>query len=102
MCRGKARNLCRGHHREVHRCGDEAAWWNKTGIDPTAAARALWLKTHPLPKILSSSILIAHAPDRFTPRDGGVVTLRRFQVRIVHLILNRCRPAISAMLTKVR
>ncbi|HEX8809388.1 MAG TPA: hypothetical protein VF760_10370, partial [Xanthobacteraceae bacterium] len=41
--------LCRGHHREVHRCGDEAAWWNKTGIDPTAAARSLWLKTHPLP-----------------------------------------------------
>ena len=41
--------LCRGHHREVHRCGDEAAWWKKTGIDPTTAARALWLKTHPLP-----------------------------------------------------
>jgi hypothetical protein len=41
--------LCRGHHREVHRCGDEAAWWNKTGIDPTAAARSLWLKSHPLP-----------------------------------------------------
>jgi hypothetical protein len=41
--------LCRGHHREVHRCGDEAAWWNKTGIDATAAARVLWLKTHPLP-----------------------------------------------------
>jgi hypothetical protein len=41
--------LCRGHHREVHRCGDEAAWWKKTGIDPTTAARVLWLKTHPLP-----------------------------------------------------
>jgi hypothetical protein len=41
--------LCRGHHREVHRCGDEAAWWQKTGIDPTATARVLWLKTHPLP-----------------------------------------------------
>jgi hypothetical protein len=41
--------LCRGHHREVHRCGDEARWWNSTGIDPTAAARVLWLKTHPLP-----------------------------------------------------
>ncbi len=40
--------LCRGHHREVHRCGDEAAWWDKTGIDPTAAARSLWLKSHPL------------------------------------------------------
>jgi hypothetical protein len=43
--------LCRGHHREVHRCGDEAAWWRKAGMDPAAAARALWLKTHPLPAI---------------------------------------------------
>jgi len=41
--------LCRGHHREVHRCGDEAAWWNKAGIDPSINARALWLETHPLP-----------------------------------------------------
>ena len=41
--------LCRGHHREVHRCGDEAAWWRKVGVDPTVAARALWLQTHPLP-----------------------------------------------------
>jgi hypothetical protein len=40
--------LCRGHHREVHRCGDEAVWWNNIGIDPTAAARILWLTTHPL------------------------------------------------------
>jgi hypothetical protein len=41
--------LCRGHHREIHRCGNEAAWWKKTGIDPTAAARVLWLRSHPLP-----------------------------------------------------
>ncbi|HEX8765593.1 MAG TPA: hypothetical protein VF740_10550, partial [Candidatus Acidoferrum sp.] len=41
--------LCRGHHRELHRCGDEAVWWDKTGIDPTAAARSLWLTSHPLP-----------------------------------------------------
>ena len=41
--------LCRGHHREVHRRGDEAAWWKKLGINPTAAARTLWLRTHPLP-----------------------------------------------------
>jgi ERF superfamily len=39
--------LCRGHHREVHRSGDEAAWWKKAGIDPTTTARALWLETHP-------------------------------------------------------
>jgi hypothetical protein len=43
--------LCRGHHREVHRCGDEPAWWDKAGIDPTLPARMLWLETHPLPKV---------------------------------------------------
>ena len=41
--------LCRGHHRELHRCGDETEWWKKVGIDPTVGARALWLETHPLP-----------------------------------------------------
>ena len=44
--------LCRGHHREAHRCGDEAAWWENTGIDPTITARSLWLETHPLPTTL--------------------------------------------------
>ncbi len=41
--------LCRGHHRELHRYGDEAAWWKMTGIDPTITARTLWLTTRPLP-----------------------------------------------------
>jgi hypothetical protein len=44
--------LCRGHHRQVHRCGNEAAWWENVGIDPTVTARALWLKTRPLPPTL--------------------------------------------------
>jgi hypothetical protein len=44
--------LCRGHHRELHRHGDEAGWWQKLGLDPNRAARALWLKTHPLPPTL--------------------------------------------------
>jgi hypothetical protein len=39
--------LCRGHHRELHRHGDEAAWWQKLSLDPTSVARALWVKTHP-------------------------------------------------------
>jgi hypothetical protein len=45
--------LCRSHHREVHRFGDEVAWWSKTGIDPAAAAGVLWLKTHPLPSVIA-------------------------------------------------
>jgi len=41
--------LCRGHHRELHRHGDEPAWWEKTGVDPMRKARVLWLQSHPLP-----------------------------------------------------
>jgi hypothetical protein len=40
--------LCRGHHREIHRSGDEARWWQNAGVDPTVTARALWLVSHPL------------------------------------------------------
>jgi hypothetical protein len=47
--------LCRGHHRAVHRCGDEGSWWTRTGIDPIPAARVLWLKTHPLPDLPEAS-----------------------------------------------
>jgi len=40
--------LCRGHHRELHRNGDEIRWWKSQGIDPLVTARQLWLKTRPL------------------------------------------------------
>jgi hypothetical protein len=68
--------LCRGHHREVHRCGDEAAWWQKIGMDPAAAARALWLKTHPLPdrpKIASTEGVLAEpaADPALSSADAG-------------------------------
>jgi hypothetical protein len=37
--------LCRTHHREVHRAGNEHAWWKATGIDPMKVARQLWKET---------------------------------------------------------
>jgi predicted nucleic acid-binding Zn-ribbon protein len=40
--------LCRGHHRELHRHGDELKWWREIAIDPIAVARTLWLETHSL------------------------------------------------------
>jgi hypothetical protein len=40
--------LCRIHHREVHRGGDEAAWWGKFGVDPHLVAAALWAQTRPV------------------------------------------------------
>jgi hypothetical protein len=40
--------VCRLHHRELHRCGDEAAWWRRQGIDALGVARLLWRESHPL------------------------------------------------------
>src|SRR5262249_766746 len=34
--------ICRLHHRELHRGGDECAWWEKQGIDPLPIAATLW------------------------------------------------------------
>ena len=48
--------LCRTHHREVHRHGDEANWWSEVGIEPLHEARILWLKTHPMPQTAQRKI----------------------------------------------
>ena len=38
--------ICRLHHREMHRCGNEHAWWQSQGIDPLPIAASLWDRTH--------------------------------------------------------
>jgi ERF superfamily len=38
--------LCRLHHRELHRRGDERAWWQSQAIDPLPIAAILWGRTH--------------------------------------------------------
>jgi hypothetical protein len=39
--------LCRTHHRQIHRFGREAEWWqaNKPDIDPLKIAKELWDQT---------------------------------------------------------
>ena len=37
--------VCRIHHRELHRLGDEVAWWGKLSIDPVPVALKLWQHT---------------------------------------------------------
>jgi hypothetical protein len=39
--------VCRLHHHELHRHGDEAAWWSGHNIDPVPIALAIWQKTRP-------------------------------------------------------
>jgi ERF superfamily len=73
--------LCRGHHREAHRSGDEAAWWNNAGVDPTITARALWLETHPLPAISDTMETEGTAP---LPRSVSIKKTSRVIRRSVN------------------
>jgi hypothetical protein len=37
--------VCRVHHRELHRYGDEASWWAGVNIDPLPIALELWRRS---------------------------------------------------------
>jgi hypothetical protein len=37
--------LCRNHHEELHRYGNEATWWANVQIAPIAVAKELWTAT---------------------------------------------------------
>jgi hypothetical protein len=40
--------VCRLHHRELHRYGDEASWWAGVNIDPLSIALDLWRRSRSL------------------------------------------------------
>jgi hypothetical protein len=63
--------LCRGHHREVHRSGDEVLWWQRVGIDPTAAARVLWVKSHPRRTRVGGARIEPNGELEAPPGDAG-------------------------------
>jgi ERF superfamily len=69
--------VCRVHHRELHRHGDEAAWWQKTKIDPLPIARRLWQRARPNGAALAvdsdTGLMSAIAPNR--PEQQSVATI---------------------------
>jgi hypothetical protein len=58
--------ICRLHHRELHRRGNERAWWQKQVIDPLVIAASLWAKTH---AVTPTTGLVADT-DRLTNANG--------------------------------
>jgi hypothetical protein len=40
--------LCRGHHRQLHQAGNEAAWWKDLQINALEIAQGLWEQSHTL------------------------------------------------------
>jgi hypothetical protein len=90
--------LCRGHHRDAHRCGDEAAWWKNAGVDPTITARALWLETHPLPIIPgtgTSSSASVGSDQSNSKRDRP--TSKRGRIRKTNPISSVALPAMASL-----
>jgi hypothetical protein len=62
--------ICRLHHRELHRRGNERAWWQSLGLDPLAVAATLWAKTH--------AVAAAAAPfEGNGDREGRITTRGR-------------------------
>jgi hypothetical protein len=58
--------LCRMHHRELHRRGDEAAWWQAIMIDPVPLALKLWRQTR-----LDRTGVSVNSPEPNPLNDGG-------------------------------
>ncbi len=57
--------VCRLHHRELHRYGDEASWWAGVSIDPLPIALELWRRSrlpYPSEAVLSESLPDVTAP----------------------------------------
>jgi hypothetical protein len=61
--------VCRVHHRELHRHGDEPGWWTKANIDPVEIALSLWRQTHPDQATGSSQPSLADALDPTTSNE---------------------------------
>ncbi|PAY05939.1 single-stranded DNA-binding protein [Bradyrhizobium sp. UFLA03-84] len=53
--------LCRAHHQDLHRHGNERAWWANLKIEPLQAAHDLW-SASPIHSPLETAVVSAAAP----------------------------------------
>jgi ERF superfamily len=65
--------LCRLHHRDLHRRGNERPWWQGQGIDPLAVASRLWRESHGL----EPTTVIAEQPARPQRMNGETIASSR-------------------------
>jgi ERF superfamily len=69
--------ICRLHHRELHRQGNEGAWWESQGIDPLAIAANLWARTH----TIALSANRAGDPDMFTNLNAAGLDMQNDETK---------------------
>jgi hypothetical protein len=68
--------LCRTHHREVHRAGDERAWWRAAGIDPLKVAHKFWEET----RFNEDRLKADPTPEDAAPDSAGVAQERGSEI----------------------
>jgi ERF superfamily len=59
--------LCRVHHRELHREGNERSWWNKVNIDPEPIALRFWQQTRGVLQVAGND----QKPEEPAAHQGG-------------------------------
>src|SRR3989442_11504554 len=68
--------VCRLHHRELHRSGDEAAWWRSFNINPLPVALKLWQQTRSDSELVSTTqapaINAAEASGELSKKPDGL------------------------------
>ena len=74
--------VCRLHHRELHRYGDEASWWAGISLDPIPIALSLWQRSGAYrSQVLEAGYSQPTAADDIVMADGQTsesITTRRF------------------------
>src|SRR5262249_46230139 len=59
--------LCRGHHRELHRAGNEEAWWVDLQINALEIAKGLWQQSRPRSPVNEATAVAERTPEKGTP-----------------------------------
>jgi hypothetical protein len=70
--------ICRLHHRELHRRGNERAWWEQQEIDPLPVAANLWAKTHDAANLAADADLATHFDGK---RVGAGVGTQKYETK---------------------
>ena len=71
--------ICRLHHRDLHRRGNERVWWEGLGIDPLKIAAALWDETHAVAPSEAGSV----EPIDTDPVVNGKLNGRLFETKSI-------------------
>jgi hypothetical protein len=63
--------VCRLHHRELHRGGNERVWWQNQGIDALTIAATLWARTHAVAPAEAEIVDDRNPSERINSRLNG-------------------------------